>query len=192
MRAKFSLMLNVFVFIAGLLFVILYFNGKGVFELVSIILGIMFIMTSCLSLIAVFSKELVHKSKWSIVPIVGGMLLGIALVAANEFFARFLAFVFATLLVVGGLYKMWGLFVARKIIVYPKWFYVVPLLIMICGIVFFAIGIDSAQKILSLVVGIAFMAYAINSLCEYIVYKEAFRKQAEVKRDSEAIAIREE
>ena len=84
MRAKFSLMLNVFVFIAGLLFVILYFKGKGVFELVSIILGIMFIMTSCLSLIAVFSKELVHKSKWSIVPIVGGMLLGIALVAANS------------------------------------------------------------------------------------------------------------
>lgn len=185
MKGKYSLGVNVLVFVAGLLFVVLYFKGKGVFELVSIILGITFILTSCLSLISILTKERSYRreesavSWWRMLPDAGGLALGVLLVAANEFFAKSLAFIFATLLIIGALYKFWGLLSVRKTIVYPKWFYVIPSLILICGIVLFSIGIDAIQGVLSLIIGIAFIAYSINSLIEYVAYRRCFGRQTE-------------
>lgn len=180
MTSKFTFLLNIFAFVVGVLFIVLFCNGVGAFEVFSVILGISFILISCFSLISMFAKEKAdfvpeRRTNWMIIPDVGGLILGIVLVAAHEFFAEFLSAVFAVLLIVGAIYKLWGLYAIRKTVVYPKWFYIVPTVIFICGIVLFTIGINAVQKVLSLIIGIAFVAYAVNSLLEYIAYRRCVK-----------------
>ncbi len=191
MENKYALQLNLFVFLAGLLFVILFYNGGGVFNLVSIILGIMFLLPSGMGIIAILrerSKGGVPVSFWTLVPVVGGLVLGVVLVAMNEFFADILSYVFAALLIIGAAYKLIGMLAIRRRLVYPVWFYIIPLLIMACGIVLLALGIQIVQKWLSLIVGIAFMAYALNSVFEYIVYRK-YKKTIGGQRGSSSAEI---
>lgn len=97
MKSKLPLLSNVFVFIVGLLLVVLH-NRAAILEMIIIIIGIMFIVPSCLALIALFArKEKRMMSGVAGVPIVGGLILGIALVAAPQFFVGFTAYTLSDL-----------------------------------------------------------------------------------------------
>ena len=50
MKNKFDLILNISVFVLGVIFIVLWSNGKGVFDLVSMAVGILFIVFSAWSL----------------------------------------------------------------------------------------------------------------------------------------------
>ena len=176
---KFTLMLNLFLLLAGILFIVLYIvYDKGVFNLISIVAGITFMLAGGLSFATFLlgdraSENVKSRNWWNLVPILASVLLGIALVAANGFFAEFISYIFAVLLVIGSVYKFWFLFMFRKRMIFPKWFFIIPGIFLVCGVVLFAIGISELQKVLSLIVGIAFVSYAINSLFEYVAYKKS-------------------
>ncbi len=191
---KFTLMLNLFVLLAGVLFIVLYVvYDKGVFNLVSIVAGITFMLSGGISFASFLLEGRFSDNRekqrgwWNIVPILGGVLLGVALVAANEFFAEFISYIFAILLVIGAAYKFWFLLAFRKSVIFPKWFFIIPTIILVCGIVLFAIGINELQKVLSLIVGIAFVAYALNSIFEYVAYKKCSGTRGVSKEDYKAI-----
>ena len=108
MKSKLPLLSNVFVFIVGLLLVILH-NRAAILEII-IIVGIVFIVPSCLALIALFARQEKRMiSGVAVLPIVGGLILGIALVAVPQFFVGFTAYTFAVVLILGAVYKLWAL-----------------------------------------------------------------------------------
>lgn len=190
MKSKFSLILNISVFVLGVLFIVLWANGKGVFDLVSMAVGVLFIVFSAWSLVALFvrvkdSLLSSHTAVWASLPIVGSLALGIAMVAASSFFVSIFAYLFATLLIVGAVYKFWEILSAKKTVSYPWWVYIIPSVVMICGIMLFAIGIQIVQQCLALIVGIAFIVYSLHSLLEYSLYKKQQPKQA--KRNVEDV-----
>lgn len=192
---KFTLLLNLFVFMAGVLFIILYVNGEEVFGLVSIVAGITLILTGCISAVSFVLgnsrlPEGEKRSMWNVLPVVGSILFGVVLVAASGFFADAISYVFAALLIVGAVYKFWVLLAVRKRIRYPKWIYAIPAIILTCGVVLFAIGINEVQKVLSLIVGIAFIIYAVNSLFEYIAYRQCFDKHGYPRQSNKVIDIK--
>ena len=57
MKNKFDLILNISVFVLGVIFIVLWSNGKGVFDLVSMAVGILFIVFSAWSLVALLCQE---------------------------------------------------------------------------------------------------------------------------------------
>ena len=121
MKSKLPLLSNVFVFIVGLLLVVLH-NRAAILEMIIIIVGIMFIVPSCLALIALFArKEKRMMSGVAGVPIVGGLILGIALVAAPQFFVGFTAYTFAIVLILGGCLQIVGTAVVEPSGAFPDW-----------------------------------------------------------------------
>lgn len=186
MKNKFSLILNLSVLALGIAFVALWAKGMGVFDLVSIVVGILFVLFSSWSLVTTFvasrnQKEAASPDSGSMVvsliPALGGLALGIAMVAASGFFVKILSYLFATLLIIGAIFKFWEIVSARKKVNYPVWVYILPSLLMVCGIVLFAVGIQIVQQWLALIVGIAFIAYSVNSMLEYGIYKKQRRNQ---------------
>lgn len=121
MKSKLPLLSNVFVFIVGLLLVVLH-NRAAILEMIIIIIGIMFIVPSCLALIALFArKEKRMMSGVAGVPIVGGLILGIALVAVPQFFCRIYGLYLCYCAYFGGCLQIVGTAVVEPSGAFPDW-----------------------------------------------------------------------
>ena len=66
---------------------------------------------------------------------------------------------------------------AKKTVDYPVWVFIIPSVVMVCGIVLFAVGIQIVQQWLALVVGIAFIAYSLHSLLESVLFERLRSKR---------------
>ena len=147
MKSKFSLIYNLVIFFIGVLFIVLWANDMKVFELVSQGLGIAFVVLGSLAMTAFFVRRSNEKeaqlkqSLWALVPQVASLILGLALI-----------------------------FAARRVVALPWWLFVMPVLVMVCGIVLLAMGLDKVGILLSLIVGIVFVVYSVHSLVEYLIY----------------------
>ena len=170
MKNKFDLILNISVFVLGVIFIVLWSNGKGVFDLVSMAVGILFIVFSAWSLVALLvkRKDGVLPTKavaWTSVPVVGSLALGIAMVAASSFFVEIFSYLFATMLIVGAIYKFWRIMSAKKTVDYPVWVFIIPSVVMV------------VQQWLALIVGIAFIVYSLHSLLESVLFERLRSKR---------------
>ena len=176
MKSKFSLIYNLVIFFVGVLFIVLWANDMKVFELVSQGLGIAFVVLGSLAMTAFFARRSNEKeaqlkqSLWALVPQVASLILGLALIFAAGAFADAFSLFFALLLIVAAVMKFWILFAARRVVALPWWLFVMPVLVMVCGIVLLAMGLDKVGILLSLIVGIVFVVYSVHSLVEYLIY----------------------
>ena len=176
MKSKFSLIYNLVIFFVGVLFIVLWANDMKVFELVSQGLGIAFVVLASLAMTALFVRRSNEKeaqlkqSLWALVPQVASLILGLALIFAAGAFADAFSLFFALLLIVAAVMKFWILFAARRVVALPWWLFVMPVLVMVCGIVLLAMGLDKVGILLSLIVGIVFVVYSVHSLVEYLIY----------------------
>ena len=176
MKSKFSLIYNLVIFFVGVLFIVLWANDMKVFELVSQGLGIAFVVLGSLAMTAFFVRRRTEKeaqlkqSLWALVPQVASLILGLALIFAAGAFADAFSLFFALLLIVAAVMKFWILFAARRVVALPWWLFVMPVLVMVCGIVLLAMGLDKVGILLSLIVGIVFVVYSVHSLVEYLIY----------------------
>lgn len=168
MNNRLSLISNIFVFVAGLILILMHSQAR-IFETIIIIIGVMFIVPGCLSLVALLSRKDFRKvNLMAVVPMVGGLLLGIALVAVPSFFVGVLSYTFAVLIIAGALVKFWMIFSVGRAVKFPLWLYAVPALMLVCGIVILLTDVRTIESTLVLITGISFVAYSVNSLLEYI------------------------
>lgn len=171
MNNRLTLISNIFVFIAGLILILMHSQAR-IFETIIIIIGVMFIVPGCLSIVALLSRGNMGKvNMLALMPVVGGLLLGIALVAAPAFFVGVLSYTFAVLIIAGSLVKFWMLFSMGRSVKMPLWLYVVPALMLVCGIVILLTDIRTIESVLVLITGIAFVVYSANSLMEYLAVR---------------------
>ena len=180
MKNKFSIFSDIIVFIAGLLLVALHAKAQ-LLETIIIIVGIMFIVSSVVTFISLLTRrrDPLSLAEWSgsfaVIPAVGGLILGIAMLSAPTFFVGFIAYTFAILLIAGGLFKLWILFSANKntpALRFPTSLFAIPTLMLVAGIVILFTGVRRIEQAFILITGIFFIAYAVNSLLEYIVYRK--------------------
>ena len=150
MNNRLSLISNIFVFVAGLILILMHSQAR-IFETIIIIIGVMFIVPGCLSLVALLSRKDF-----------------IALVAVPSFFVGVLSYTFAVLIIAGALVKFWMLFSVGRAVKFPLWLYAVPALMLVCGIVILLTDVRTIESTLVLITGISFVAYSVNSLLEYI------------------------
>lgn len=175
---KSTLITNLFVFIAGILLIILH-NRVSIMESIVVILGLMFLIPSVISLIVVFLQRRAEYNRGysyaGIIPAIGGIVFGLFLVVRPEIFVGILVYMFAAILILGGLYHILFLAIGSKTVKMPGWFYILPALMTIAGIVIMFTDLRTLENIVVLITGIALVCFSVNSLLEYIGYKTVFR-----------------
>lgn len=180
MKTKLPLLSDLFVFIVGVLLIVLH-GRELILETIIMIVGIMMIVPSCVALVAVFAKKFPgNLNIISALPILGGLALGVALVAVPEFFIGVLAYTFAVIIMLGAIYKLWLLFSVGRYVPFHWSVYLIPVALLVCGIVILTTSVREIASTLVLISGISFVAYSVNSLVEYIFYRQYLKQHPDM------------
>lgn len=113
---------------------------------------------------------------------VAAMALGIWMVVNPSFFAGLLAYIFGAILVLYGIYHIIMMSYWLKPLVFPFWFYVIPVLMIVSGIVILASSVREMNSVVVLITGIALVSSAVNSVLEYTAAYSARRNDNEPKQ----------
>lgn len=173
MKKWISILINSLVFLTGLILVMLNSRAK-VLETVVVIFGILIIVPSLITLISIFSKKIAGQfGMLALLPTVGSLILGIVLVCNPSLFVSLLVYLFAAILLLIGIYDLWRLISTDNNTRYALAFYVVPILLIIGGVVLFAVDVETVESMLVLIVGIGLMLCGINSLAQMVLTAKA-------------------
>lgn len=173
MKKWISILINSLVFLTGLILVMLNSRAK-VLETVVVIFGILIIVPSLITLISIFSKKIAGQfGMLALLPTVGSLILGIVLVCNPSLFVSLLVYLFAAILLLIGIYDLWRLISTDNNTRYALAFYVVPILLIIGGVVLFAVDVEPVESMLVLITGIGLMLCGINSLAQMVLTAKA-------------------
>lgn len=172
MNSKSNIITSIFLLVAGILLIILHDRVNIIGGIVTIV-GLLFILPSLYNLIILFiratdSKKNSNAKTAGVISSIGALCLGICMVAVPDFFVSALVYLFAGLLVIGGLYQILLIAYATKPLRAPWWMYLLPSLAAIAGIVLLVTDVHTIENMVVLITGISFTAVALNSLLVYI------------------------
>lgn len=170
MNNKTSLLTAVLMAGIGIALIVLH-NRVDILSWISVLIGIMFIIPSLFSLgITFFGHREPEKSVSvsTVIASLGGLGLGIAMCVASGTFAGIFVYVFAGILIVAGIYHIVFITWLAKPYVLPGWFYVIPVLLIIAGVVILFTSVRTLNDVAVLITGIAFILSAVNSIIELV------------------------
>lgn len=157
-----SLITAIVVGIVGALLII--FEGRGdLLSWIVIALGVMFILPGAFLLLSQLMTDSSRRSGSSIVAAVGCLCLGVILCVIPDVFVNILIYLFAFILIVGGIAQLVSLSNFKM----PAGLYIIPALVAITGVVMIFAGAEKDASVIVLVTGIAMVLYSINSFVEY-------------------------
>lgn len=133
-----------------------------------ITIGVIFLVPSLISIIGYYAQGSEVRRRFPIEGI-GSLLFGLWLVIMPGFFADLLTFVLGFILVMGGVQQIASLVAARKWMLVPGGFYVVPVLILIAGLIalFNPTGVRSTAFI---IIGVTSLVYAVSELINWFKF----------------------
>lgn len=135
-----------------------------------ITIGVLFIIPGFISLIGYFAaKPEGGMSRRFPIEGVGSLLFGLWLVIMPGFFADVLMFLLGFILVLGGVQQIASLSTARRWMVVPAAFYIVPVLILIAGIVSL-FNPTGARNTAFMIIGISSLVYAVSELINWFKF----------------------
>ncbi len=112
----------------------------------------------------------------SIVASVAGIALGVWMLLTPDFFVGLIVYVFGALLLVYGVYELvWAAWMAKPFRM-PVYYYLVPILMIVGGIVILCTSIRTMNQVMMLLTGILLLASAVNSTLEYVAMHPAKRR----------------
>lgn len=97
-----------------------------------------------------------------------GIALGIWLIVNPAFFIGFLAYAFAVVLILYGLYHLCVILWLCRPAKLPAYFYIIPLLLIIGGVVILCTSVRQIQSTVILITGIGLIGAGLSSFFEYI------------------------
>lgn len=114
----------------------------------------------------------------TIVVSVAAVALGIWMLVNPSFFVGVLAYAFGALLIFIGIYHIVTIAYWARDLKLPGFLYVVPALLIVTGLVILFSSVHTLQSVVVLIMGIALVASAVNSLLEYTTATTPARRQA--------------
>lgn len=161
-----------FTLIGGVLLIILHNRGQ-IWEALSIVLGIGFLVLGILSLLsAVFisSKARAVGAKRSPALIIvsgASFILGLLMVIAPKFFVDYLVYAMGVLLVLCGVIQLCNFMPNMRGLGFSGFFLAAPVACLATGILIFVIGAEKIRDVLALVTGIVLVIYSLNGFLGY-------------------------
>lgn len=162
---------------------IIWHSSLDIFSWLIVAMGILLIIPGLYNIIAmIFGRSKTVSSSTansetrvtvSSMPVFSGAVTSVICIAFGlwmiinpGFFVGLIAYVFAALMVVYGLYQIISIARVAKVAQIPWYLYIVPALMMIAGVVILCTSVHELQSFVVLLTGILLVLVAINSMIE--------------------------
>ncbi|MBO4985673.1 MAG: DUF308 domain-containing protein [Bacteroides sp.] len=162
---SYSMLRAVCALVIGLVLVLFPDQASNYFV---ITIGIVFLIPSLISLIGYMAQKKEVRRRFPIEG-VGSLLFGLWLVIMPDFFANLLTLVLGFVLLMGGVHQLASLMAARRWMVVPTGYYVVPSLILLAGIVAL-LNPGGVQRTAFIIIGVSSMVYAVSDLLNWFTF----------------------
>lgn len=96
-----------------------------------------------------------------------GIAIGAWMMINPAFFIGFLAYAFAILLIIYGIYQIVALAVISQPLMLPWYFYIIPVLMVVAGFIILCTSVHNIQNIVVLITGIGLVCAGFNSILQY-------------------------
>ena len=169
MKSKNSVLINVLILIAGILFIFMHAR-ENVINAIVVITGVLFIASGVANLIMTFSSHRPDGSGAGIpgtLACVAAVALGLWMTFDPASLVSIIVYIFAALLILGGAFHIYMLSCGYSPLRFPGWLYIFPAILIISGIVIMVMGAASVVNYIVLITGIAMVIFAVNSFLEY-------------------------
>ena len=182
MKSKVTLVLTNVIMLALGVVLVAFSGDERMAEMIAIALGVLFLAPSLFSLIMLFFVNVApddsrYNPRYNLLPVVGGLSFGVVIVLKAALFVPLLKYLFAVLLIVGGLYYVFYLAFARYRVIVPSWYYVLPCAVTVSGLVALVLPISS-QPIVFITTGISLVALALMSVLMAFAERSAAKMRA--------------
>lgn len=167
MSGKSDLLTSIVVAVAGIV-MICFYQRIDILAWIVILIGAMFLIPGIFSLILGMRKRENGGSTTQVIAGIGASALGAIMVIMPEAFAGVIVYIFAALLVVGGIYHIVYIAWLSRPFVLPFYYYILPVLMIVAGIVLLTTNIRTLNNVVVLITGISFVAWSLSSLLEWI------------------------
>lgn len=167
MDYKGNLWSAIFALIIGIAMV--FFSDIALHTVV-LVVGILFIATAVLNLSLELSRKRAgsnrHASMTAILSSAGAGVLGVLMVFTPSGMVDLMIYLFAAAIILLGLYQIVTLAFAYRPVTFPFWFFILPALLVITGVVICLIGAQKVGELMILITGIALIVYAIATFID--------------------------
>ena len=162
--------------VAALLGVILIFCPENAIFYIVMTIGILFIIPALISLIRYFTYKRENRPAMPfLIAGVGCLLFGVVLVSMPNFFVSVLMILLGIILLLGSIEQFYTLIRAAKITKVPAYFYIVPSLILLAGVLVLFNPFATAKTLLILI-GATCLIYGIMEFVFWVKFYRNYNK----------------
>lgn len=179
MKSTTNWLTSLIVLVVGILLIV-WHTRVDILSWIIMAVGTMLIIPSLYSLIAALVRKSSNRREGdhsaptsTIVASIGALVLGIWMLVAPGFFVGVLAFIFGGLLVLFGIFHILVVSVWSKPYILPWYFYILPVLLIIAGVVILCSDVRTLNDAVVLITGISFVASSVCSIMEYVATRPA-------------------
>lgn len=144
-----------------------------------ITLGVVFVIPALAGIIAYFVQGRKNGLRFPLEG-VGSLLFGLWLIVMPDFFADLLTIVLGIVLILGGIQEIVSFLYIRRAIPVSLWFYVVPVLILVAGIVA-VFNPTGVRSVAFMIIGISSMVYALSELLTWLVFRRRMKNLSSIR-----------
>ena len=177
-KLSINLLTNVILLLAGIILIIFH-NVPTIMLWGSRVVGAMFLLPALIYLVMVAVRHADTRTSTDylgVLPAVGGLCFGLVMIIKAHLFDGILQLLMGVLLLVLGLFHIVYLLLSRNSLSIKGWYYLCPLVVLLCGIL--SLTVASLQANISLVVlitGICLLLFNFTSLQEYLAERRVRR-----------------
>lgn len=143
----------------------IFFSSTALHTVVMFV-GILFIAIAVFNFSFEFSRKRNGNGGASMTALLssaGAGVLGILMVFTPSDMVNLMVYLFAAAIILLGLFQIVNLAFAYRPITFPFWFFILPALLVITGVVICIIGAQKVGEMMILITGIALVVYSIGS-----------------------------
>lgn len=188
-KISINLLTNVILLLAGIILIV--FHGvPNILEWGCRVMGAMFMLPAVVYLIMVAVRHADARTSadyMGVLPAVGGLCFGLVMIIKAHLFDGILQLLLGMLLLVLGLFHVIYLLLSRKSLNIKSWYYICPLIVLLCGILSLTLpSLRASVSTVVLITGIGLLLFNFTSLQEYLAERRVRRS---VVKPAEALPV---
>ncbi|MCM1310537.1 MAG: DUF308 domain-containing protein [Bacteroides sp.] len=146
----------------------IFFSNTALHTVV-VVVGILFIAIAVFNFAFEFSRKRKASGGTSMTAILssaGAGVLGILMVFTPTSMVDLMVYLFAAAIILLGLFQIINLAFAYRPVTFPFWFFILPALLVITGVVICIIGAHAVGELMILITGIALVVYSVATFVD--------------------------
>lgn len=177
-KISINLLTNVILLFAGII-LIMFHSVPDIMIGGARVMGTMFVLPAVAFLIMVAVRHANARTSsdyLGVLPAVGGLCFGLVMIIKAHLFDGILQLFMGVLLIVLGLFHIIYLMLSRNSLNVKGWYYVCPLLVVLCGILSLLLpSLRASVSTVVLITGICLLLFNFTSLQEYLAERRVRR-----------------